>query len=83
MDPVSALSLGVGLYGAYKGHQARNGIQESLEEQSETLQEGLQQQCGRCEGNTSAGDGPAQGDGAAAAGPAKEPGKGGKVDTTA
>ncbi len=79
MDPVSALSLGVGLYGAYKGHQARDDIHESLEEQSETLQKGLQQQCSRCEEGT----GSAQGDSAAASSPAKEPGKGGNVDTTA
>lgn len=83
MDPVSALSLGVGLYGAYKGHQARDDIQESLEEQSETLQKGLQQQCSRCEEGSAAGDGPAQGGGADTPSPAKELGKGGNVDTTA
>ncbi|WP_200196103.1 hypothetical protein [Halorhodospira abdelmalekii] len=39
MDLASILSVGAGLYGGYKGHQARAAIRDAIEEQTGVLRE--------------------------------------------
>lgn len=41
MDLVNGLTIGAGLYGAYKGHQAQERILEALDDQTGVLKEKL------------------------------------------
>ncbi len=57
MELIQGLTLGAGLFGAYKGHQSQERILEALDDQTGVMKEKLNLARGRAAGGRGASDG--------------------------